>query len=192
MPRHDVMIDIETLGTGTDAVVLTIGAMEFCLTDQEFTVHSKKLITINPRSAQQAGMTIDADTILWWMKQSEEARAALTSPLAVSLQLAMERLTEYIVSIRAKNTRQQLNVWGNDPDFDMVRLESAYRMAGQLAPWKYYETRSTRTMLMLAEDILGLTKRKDFVREGTHHAADDDAVYQAAMVHTIYKKLQNS
>jgi len=189
MQQTDIMIDIETLGGPPDAVPVTIGVAAFDLTSN--TVIEKFQIHVHVGTAQKAGLTLDAGTVMWWVAQSKEAQASLISKSAVSLNQALTGLTEYVSKRRSRNFNNRLNVWGNDPDFDMVILTAAYKALGQEPPWRYYETRSTRTMLELAERLFKFNKKRDFPRHGTHHAADDDAEFQATMVQHIYQRLAN-
>ena len=192
MHQTDVMIDIETLSTQKNAVILTIGIAEFTLDDPEIEVANKKHFVINPSTAQRAGLHLDAATIVWWMGQSDTARASLSSKSSISLTNALHQLSEYIQAVRARNNKNRLNVWGNDPDFDMVILGEAYAAIGEQQPWQFWETRSCRTMKELGDRILGFNEKIDLPRVGTHHAADDDAVHQALVVKAIYEKLANN
>ena len=55
-----VMVDIETLGTGPTSVVLSIGVFS-----PQFTFHEY----VDIDSQLTYGAQVNADTILWWMKQ---------------------------------------------------------------------------------------------------------------------------
>ena len=66
------MIDIETLGRTSNAVIVQIAAVAFDPmtgeTDGEF------CINLDPVDCQKNGLTIDAETVLFWLKQSNEAK----------------------------------------------------------------------------------------------------------------------
>lgn len=185
--QHDIMIDIETLGTAHNAIPVTIGVAKFVLGGE---VTDKFQIAVHAGTAQKAGLTMDAGTLMWWMEQSQAAQASLIDKNAVSLSQALTRLTEYVSEVRNANHRAKLNVWANDPDFDLTKLQSAYDAVGQITPWKFWETRSCRTMVELGERIFGFNKKTDFVREGTHHNAADDAEYQALLMNHIYNRIK--
>lgn len=189
MVQTDIMIDIETLGGPPRAIPVTIGVAVFSL-DGDTPVSEKFQLHVHPGTAQKAGLEMDANTIMWWMQQSSEAQQSLISGSAISLKLALDKLAEKISEVRNRNHRGKINIWGNDPDFDMVILNSAYQACGLTTPWQFWETRSTRTMIELGERLFGFNKKRDFVREGTHHAADDDAEYQALLVRHLYQKLK--
>jgi len=72
----DVMVDIETLSTSPNSLILTIGAIKFSRNKEV-----KKLedldtfyVRINQNSCKKLKMDISEDTLDWWNSQSEEAR----------------------------------------------------------------------------------------------------------------------
>jgi 3'-5' exoribonuclease Rv2179c-like domain len=188
MHQTDIMIDIETLGGPPDAVPVTIGVAQFRL-DDPGTILDKFQIHVHPGTAQKAGLNLDANTVMWWMEQSQEAQQTLISKQAISISQALNKLSDYISSVREKNHKNKINIWGNDPDFDMVILDSAFKACNLATPWRFWETRSCRTMVEISERIFGFNKKTDFIRKGTHHAADDDAEYQAQLMQHLYKRL---
>ena len=175
----EVMIDIETLGKGADAVIVSIGACTFSLTDEA--IGEKFYTTINPVDCQKRGLKIDADTVMWWMGQNAEAREALRASGAKLLPNALDDLTVFLTNTRNTVKGGKLNIWANDPNFDCTILENAFRVCDKALPWNYWETRSLRTMKMLGE-WKGVNWKTDLKRDGAHHNALDDAIYQAQMV----------
>ena len=72
----DVMIDIETLSTNPNSLILTIGAIKFsrnkdikCLKDLD-----TFYVRINQNSCEKLNMDINKDTLDWWNLQSEESK----------------------------------------------------------------------------------------------------------------------
>jgi hypothetical protein len=69
---NDVMVDIETLSTRLNAVVLSIGAVAFDpYSDQ---IGHSFSIQLDPQEQMEKGRHVDINTIKWWMGQSEEAK----------------------------------------------------------------------------------------------------------------------
>ena len=69
MATH-AMIDIETLGTEPDSVVLSVGAVKFdpfTLTDP----HAKTLWRPEIDAQSNAGRSVLDDTLQWWAKQPQ-------------------------------------------------------------------------------------------------------------------------
>jgi len=70
-----IMIDLETMGTRPDAPIIAIGAVSFDV-DTDW-VWRTFYVNIDLQSAVSAGAKIDPSTVMWWMKQSDEARRLL-------------------------------------------------------------------------------------------------------------------
>ncbi len=159
---NNLMIDLETMGTRPTSAIVSIGAVFF----DERGLGEKFYCAVNLESAMSYGLTVDGSTIMWWLKQSDEACKALDTKR--TLDDALEDFTDYFLSFGGKDT----NVWGNGSDFDNVLLSNAYRAVGSQQPWSYWNNRCYRTMKSLAPSI-------KHERKGTHHNALDDAIYQA-------------
>lgn len=164
----DVMVDIETTGTGPDAAIISIGAVAF---DRAAGVLGPFFYTtINLASAIATGGQVDADTMTWWMKQSEVARAVFTNGPQLGLCEALDTFTAWLHDKCAP--REQIRLWGNGADFDPVILAATYRRIGVKAPWDFWNTRCFRT-------VRGEHKSIAYERTGTAHNALDDAISQA-------------
>ena len=154
-----VMVDIETMGNGPLSAIVAIGAVRFTETGivDEFTIN------VDLRSSIASGMECDPDTILWWLKQDDHARASICEK-GVSLGCALEAFANWIGS--------HAEVWGNGADFDNVILATAYRLCGMKQPWHYTANRCYRTVKNLRPDV-------EMDRTGVAHNALDDARSQA-------------
>lgn len=168
-----VMLDLETLSTANDGLVLAIGACKF---DPMGTgVDDAFYVVVDPIDAQAHGLKIDASTVMWWLEQDALARDALTLADKVSLGTALEGFAMWFGS-------DSLPVWGNGASFDNVLLRSSYKAAGIEAPWKFWDDRCYRTLKNLAPEV-------KIERVGTHHNALDDAISQAAHMQAILRHM---
>jgi hypothetical protein len=156
------MLDLETMGNVPDAAIVSIGAVRF---DEMLRDEFYENITL--KSCNETGLTVDADTVSWWMQQSPEAFSYLQEN-PIHLLAALTKFSDWV--------GRNAEVWGNGASFDNVILSSAYRAAGLPQPWKYWNDRCYRTMAALHPGV----KRPDF---GTKHNALDDAKSQA--IHLI-------
>lgn len=172
----NVMVDLETLGNGSNAVIVSIGAVEFDETGLGNTFYR----VVSPQSCVDKGMVIDASTVMWWMQQSDAARKALLTPDAMRIEYA---LTEF--SVFAADCSAQY-VWGNGATFDNVILSNAYNTCGLLRPWSYRDDRCYRTLRALYPHVSAGPSH------GTAHNALDDAVYQALHAVAILKEMNNA
>ena len=174
---NDIMVDLETMGTASTAPVIAIGAVAFKYENGVLTIGSEFYRTIDLRSEQKAGAVIEADTVMWWMQQSDAARRKLTSG-EVSAHEALQEFALWLVA-----TTNEPRIWGNGASFDNVILASAYKRHGIALPWKYYNDRCYRTLKNLAPHIHP-------VHTGTHHNALDDARVQTNHLGDICRELK--
>jgi hypothetical protein len=158
--KTQIMLDIETLGTRPGSVIVSIGAVKFGGGE----ILGEFYERIDMQSAMDIGLTVDASTIAWWLKQGDAARAELTKP-AKPIFHALESFAVWVKDREAE-------VWGNGVGFDNVLLSTAYAHAQIPQPWVHWNDRCYRTMK-------GLHPQIPMERTGTHHHALDDARAQA-------------
>lgn len=160
------MLDLETMGTGPEAALVAIGAVAFDAQKGElgFRFYSP----VDLVSSVAAGMRMDPQAVLWWLRQGDQARADICT-LPGPFDETLDAFAQWCAGLCP---RGELRLWGNGADFDNVILASAYRLAGLEAPWRYFNNRCYRTLKALRPDV-------PFAREGTHHNALDDAFSQA-------------
>lgn len=181
---NHVMLDLETMGQGNNAAIVAIGAVFFEPTTGEIgdTFYRK----IDLESAAQYG-EIDPNTVLFWLKQSDEARAEITSNDTVELKHA---IVDFSVWLHAKCERiNNRVVWGNGSSFDNVILSNAFKAVGYEKPWAFWNDRDVRTVVELGRTLKGFDPKRDMPFTGTAHNALDDAIHQAKYVSAIYKAL---
>jgi len=159
-PKTQIMLDIETLGTRPGSVITSIGAVKF----GQGQIGTEFYTRIDLQSSVDAGLTLDPSTLLWWLKQSDTARAEFQKP-SVTLAQALEDFALFVADPEAE-------VWGNGVGFDNVLLSTAYAHAQMPQPWVHWNDRCYRTLKNLHPQVT-------MDRSGTHHHALDDARNQA-------------
>ena len=166
----DIMIDIESLDTGPDCVILTIGAVLFDPKGRGIIERLELRPTIEDQT-ELYNRTINDDTLRWWGEQSEAAQEeALGDRDRVPFAECMETLYKWCWKYNGGK------VWSNGASFDVVAMESAWRNHNQLPPWNFWSIRDTRTVYSIAGVSL---------RDGGHstsHKAVEDAERQAIVV----------
>lgn len=182
---HNVMIDIETLSTSKNAVILSLGAVFFDLATGE--LGSSFYYTIKINSCIEYGLHVDPNTIEWWKKQSEEARKVLNDPDAEDLDQILHDFSDWI-SINTPDGKY-IELWGNGPSFDCAILANAYSACGITPPWQYNKERCVRTMVELGRLVLSIDPKTTLELKGTSHNALDDASHQAKYVSAIFQAL---
>ena len=156
-----VMVDLETLGNNSTAVIIAIGAVEFDPKSGELGREFYRVV--DGQSCVDAGLKMDVSTVMWWMQQDIAARAAFQTK-GVPIVAALGDLAEWLP--------EEACMWGNGATFDNVILSNAYRAVSLKQPWPFWGDRCYRTLKNLRPDV-------KFVREGTYHNALDDAKSQA-------------
>jgi len=162
----NVMLDLETMGNGPQAAIIAIGAVEFDIPSQQ--IGDKFYAVVDLESAVALGGVMDTSTVLWWMKQSDAARAAFDRE-GEHLAVVLQQFSEWMAG---RAPIDAVQVWGNGAAFDNVILASAYRRHGAQQPWQFWNDRCYRTVKALYPDV-------KMSRSGTHHNAVDDAESQA-------------
>ena len=170
-----VMVDLETMGTGNDAAIISLGAVKFDPMTEE--IGDKFYVRVSLESSKAHGLTLDASTIMWWMHPDRAAaREALIVDEDHDLATALEGFSMWYGT-------DTLPVWGNGATFDNVILRAAFRACNMETPWPFWADRCYRTLKSLAPDI-------QLERRGTHHNALDDAETQAAHMQHIVQHLR--
>ncbi|WP_241597421.1 3'-5' exonuclease [Rosenbergiella epipactidis] len=177
-----LMVDIETMGTSPVSPILTIGAVFFEPSTGEIGPQFYQVATL--RSEMDNGAVPDADTIMWWMQQSEQARSALAAKASAINEVLTDLSSFALYHAPAKF----IQVWGNGASFDNVLLRDAYRRA-QIPPfWNFWNDRDVRTIVDLGRQ-LGFDPKRDMPFTGEQHNALDDAIHQAKYVSAIWQML---
>lgn len=174
---NDIMIDIESLDTSPNCVILTIGAVRFDPKGMGV-VEKLELRPMIEEQTEKFNRVINEDTLRWWSNQSASAMdEAMGDWGRISFAECMEKLYKFCWNRRA--------VWSNGAGFDVVAMESAWRDLGQRIPWPYYSVRDTRTLY----EIAGVSLKDKKYGSKTTHKAVEDAEHQAIVVQDAYRKL---
>ena len=130
---------------------------------------------IDKQSCLDAGLIVDPATERWWAQQPPAAQdALLTDPRPLD-----EVARDFSHWSRALNVEY---VWSQGANFDGVLWEAASLAVGRTAPWKFFNTRDTRTVY----HVCGFDPFS-VPRAGIHHSALDDAKHQALLVQRAIK-----
>jgi hypothetical protein len=173
----DIMLDLETWGTRPGCALRSIGAVMFDPTSE--ILGEKFYVNIDRASCEHSGLHVSRDTEAWWEKQSATARdALLVNPRPLGE--AVGTFTRFF------NLNGAARVWSQGANFDEPLLSAVYDLLKVRAPWKFWDSRCTRTIYAAA----GLNfNREARASGGTHHNALDDAVHQARCVQKSYRML---
>lgn len=167
------MIDIETIDTCPEAVVLSVGACKFDpYSNAE--PHGQTHWRISIEEQLTRGRTASDSTIEWWARQDPKIRdAAFSEEGRIPVETFMAEFNRWLVGVD--------KIWCQGPQFDMVILENLFTQFGVHKNWAYWQVCDSRTLFnLMPED-----PRKS-IRQQAHDALAD-AYYQALSVQKVYK-----
>ncbi|HGL5794878.1 TPA: 3'-5' exoribonuclease [Klebsiella variicola] len=180
-----VMVDLETMGKKHNAPIVAIGAVVFDPATGSIGESFYKVVCLE--SSVNWGAVIEPSTVIWWLKQSSEARSAIVNDDAIPLQDALLQFREF-VSDNVAGGSKKAQVWGNGASFDNSILRSSYDCIAEDYPWEYWNDRDVRTMVELGQAI-GFDPKTTIPFEGSRHNALADAIHQARYVSAIWQRI---
>lgn len=187
----DLMIDIETLSTKENAVILSIGAIPFSLKDS-LIAPEKEWLTAGFDVDLQIGFgsNISADTLRWWTQYPDNFKTALSAK-------DTHGLFDYMMPKLLSRMRGSFNVWANPPSFDVNILSNYCRLANQTKlllreptiddAWLLNRTKCVATV----KNLLG----KEIISKINNKSAHDplaDCEFQIAILFEAKRLLQIS
>jgi hypothetical protein len=164
----DVMIDLETLSTRNNAIILVIAGIKFRRNDPDiplekipprYTFYRK----IDIDSCKEIGLHYDKLTEDWWKTQSEEVYNEAFLGDRIKIKQALFEFTQWF-----NQEPTGTKIWSQGANFDIPILDEAYRRCGLEPPWKFWLVRDTRTIY----DIANIYS-KDFPAGNEHNALSD-------------------
>lgn len=170
----DVMLDIETLGNGKNAMIVQIGAVYF---DRDGNLGETFKVNIDARSVEKSGGEFDANTVYWWLSQSREAINSILEEPKVDIKIALENVNAFLEKADA--------IWSH-ATFDFVILTETFKRLGIKTRFHYRACRDIRTLTDLAKVN---TKNFALARHGIHHDALDDCIFQIKYCAESFKRL---
>lgn len=166
------MIDLETLGTKPDSVILTIGATKFDPNEYGKT-YQEFYHRVDVDEQVSMGRTIDEDTLSWWGQQEADVvEEALGDHNRTSVSEVMTSLNKWCVGVDA--------FWCQGTAFDFPIMESLYRQLDHHIPWAFWRVRDSRTLFQ----IMPKDPRKE-IKFAAHNALEDARVQALCVQQTL-------
>lgn len=166
----DLMIDLETLSTSPNAVVLSIGACFFDIETGEIGEKFYKVLDVEQQLDR--GRVIDSSTLSWWMNQSKEAKSVFLQK-SENVDAALKEFCRWAT---VTSNFQDMYVWGNGSTFDVTIMETLMKVSNVPLPWKFFNVMDLRTFRRF------VANNQKVKKIGTNHNALDDAMSQAQFV----------
>lgn len=170
-------IDIETLSTAADAVVLEIGCVLFCA--EKNLLGPEYHAEVEMRAPDQRQRAVDGSTLAWWARLLGEGHDMPGMHAGVSLWQALHGLTAFL-NEHGISAESEAEMWAWGSDFDFAILRHAHDEAQLPLPWRYARQCDARSVC----------KKLEIQREGgVKHMALEDAKQEALAVMAALRKL---
>lgn len=164
---QDLMIDFETLGTGPNTIVISVGAQFFDLNTGEYGPTFYMAFDIEDQ--MKKGRVFTPSTLKWWMSQSNGAKKVFHEQAKPTKQI----LETFAAWCKSNCGKKYLKPWGNGATFDISIMESLFSDFELECPWLYYNVMDMRTFRRFIANDAKVPKE-----EGVNHHALDDAKNQ--------------
>ena len=164
------MVDLETFGTRSSTMIVQIGACYFNRETGE--IGDKFCLNVHHNTDD---FTIDYSTIAWWLQQSEQARKSILEN-TIDIESAMHRLATFM--------QHGSYLWAH-ATFDLPIIQNAFEKFKIKNPVPYRGMRDIRTLMDIADH------KSTSERDGVHHNALDDAIFQVKYCVEAMNKLKH-
>ena len=159
---NDLMIDLETLGTSNNAVIVQIGA---CFFDRYTGIVETGIrYNISIDSCLAYGLQVDGGALEFWLNQKNRTWLDNQKPLKDVL----EHFKKYIMQQEGIINSKNITTWAH-ATFDFPILINAFKKTKVYFPIGYRSLRDIRTLV----DLSGGYKPLEETEEATHDALDD-------------------
>ena len=186
LPDHKaahIVIDLETLSTQPNALVLSIGAVGLNKYG-DILPGAGFHLPIDP-AAQQKRRHVDIGTQQWWAGiKCPIARCASIDAPATTQALVENALTAFSDFVNEWSDQDTVCIWGNGCSFDNVILATLYQDWNKPLPWRFWNDRDMRTITAIFPHL------KLLPFDGFKHHALDDAMHEAQQLSAAIKHLQ--
>ena len=167
------MLDLETLATSHNSVVLTLGATKF----NPFTLQDPfedLYLRLEVDDQMARGRDVDERTVEWWGTQPAAVQdEALGPDNRVAVVDVLQQLNKFLVGAD--------KIWCQGPHFDITILESLYKQYEVPVNWQFWQVMDSRTLFGLFGDP------RDKNAAGLHNALED-CKSQARGVQKLFKE----
>lgn len=149
-PGNHIMVDLETLGTKPNSLMLTIGAIRFNPWKNDIETDMNEMDTFYRRvsfeSYEGLDHVIDDATLEWWGKQDESVRAeAFAEDDRHDIRNVLADFHKWCGGVDA--------IWANGTGFDLNILEHFSRELKRGVAWNYWQARDARTLYALTPGL---------------------------------------
>ena len=167
-------LDIETLSTTHNSVVLTIGAVKFNPFTQQPS-YAELYERLDADDQIEKGRDVSEITLEWWTKQPDDIQEEALGPQNRKPVIeVLHALNKFLVGAD--------KIWCQGPHFDITILESLYKQYGVSSNWQYWQIMDSRTFFGVHGDPRDKASK-------TLHNAVEDCKSQSRGVQQVFNQL---
>ena len=163
------MVDLETLGTGSNSVVVSVGLVAFNISTGE--ILAELDIGLNLNQQIKTGGVIDGDTLEFHFAQAPDSIQKMAQRKVLDVKEGLELISNFI------KANSITTLWGNGATFDNVILRNLYARHLKVFPLGFWTDRDLRTAVDIYNIDVGAVP---FV--GIRHYCLDDARHQVKLL----------
>lgn len=147
-----LLIDIETLGTDPDSVVLSIACVPFMLEVHTYfgeLIKDGFIVKLNAQEQIKSyHRSVEDGVVKWWKTQPKEVFDSMVRPSSedVNLKEGLTLLSKFVTGIEGYSYNESY-VWSRGNNFDFPILKSLYQAAGLGLPYNDWRVRDVRTAI---------------------------------------------
>ena len=154
---NDIMLDIETLGTGPNAVIIQIAALDFNRETGEIGDHVDLALSL--KESMDKGFSVDASTLSWWLETDSKLLSRIVSS-GGGIQDRLFKLRNFL-------NKPEVKIWSH-ATFDFPLVQNYLKTFG-VEPVDFRAARDIRTLV----DLSGINLDDYDWNAKTHDALDD-------------------
>lgn len=148
-PPDFVFLDIETMGTQVNTIVLSMamlaGKWEHANDFDYLLENGSHWVLKAKEQSEKLGRTFDQSTVDWWKKQGEEAREAIfNEPNKISVFDLPNIVRGWNLM---NNIGSKTMVWIRAPHFDEPIVKNLFQQLGEAPPINHWKVRDVRTAI---------------------------------------------
>ena len=187
-PTLHIMVDLESLGTDTDALVTEIAAMTFEMDSKENQHHFSKMLRLDSLDT----IPVNVSTLNFWMKDkanTDKLKNLLNpTPLEATRRVGPACLWaefhSWLSAVVEQYPDHDIRIWGNGIGFDIAKMNYNFEQMGLKSPISFRGEMDMRTLLYYAGVVSG--QRRDEINAKFNnrnpHNALADVRYQIEVV----------
>lgn len=154
VPRLLLMVDVESLDLGPRPTLTQIAMLGYDLEQDEFLKDEfVEFLPAQPQMDMTPPRTVSFSTILWWMKQPDEARARFENNTGDDIFDVVYIMRQLVSSFNRLTNNGQIPyvISAKGPQFDLVAIETLLEELDLEVPWDYNKVEDLRTLLRHAK-----------------------------------------